>query len=90
MPVRIRLPRDAFELEILRGDLQPGGKGGDDIVLFLIRSQHKVNGFNFKNLYIPLVCCLDDPVMNAADRKKILDEFKQFAVSFFVLLFCAF
>ena len=26
MPVRIRLPRDAFELEVLRGNLQPGGK----------------------------------------------------------------
>lgn len=90
MPVRIRLSRDAFELKVLRGNLQPGGEGGDDIALFLIRSQHKVDGFNFKNLYIPLVCGLDDPVMDAADRKKILNEFKQFAVSFFVLLFCAF
>lgn len=72
MPVRIRLPRDAFELEVLRGNLQPRGKGGNDIVLFLIRSQHEVDGFNFKNLYIALVCCLDDPVMDAADRKKIL------------------
>ena len=88
MPIRVGFPGDALELQVLGRNLQPGGEGGDDVELLLLRAQHEVDGLNLQNLDIAIVRCLNDPVMDTPDRDEILDELKQLCAAFLLFSFC--
>ena len=85
MLIRIRLSGNGLELQLHGRDLQPAGKGRQDIVLLLRRTEHKVNGFDFKDLDIPAIRGLHDAVSDILDREKRLNEFKLFGLSSFCL-----
>ena len=88
MPIGVGFPCDALELQVLGRNLQPGGKGGDDIELLLLRAQHEVDGLDLQDLDIAIVRCFNDPVMDTPDRDEILDELKQLCAAFLLFSFC--
>ena len=85
MLIGVRLSGNGLELQLHGRDLQPAGKGRKDIVLLLRRTEHKVNGFDFKDLDIPAIRGLHDAVSDILDREKRLNEFKLFGLSSFCL-----
>ena len=85
MLIGVRLSGNGLELQLHGRDLQPAGKGRQDIVLLLRRTEHKVNGFDFKDLDIPAIRGLHDAVSDILDREKRLNEFKLFGLSSFCL-----
>ena len=87
MAIGVGFPGDALELQVLGRDLQPGGEGGDDVELLLLRAQHEVDGLDLQDLDVAIVRCLNDPVMDASDRDEILDEFKQLRAAFLLFSF---
>ena len=72
MLIRIRLSCDGFELQPHRGDLQPACEAGNNIELFLLRAQGKIDRFYLQQLDISSVCCFNDAVAKIFDRKIIL------------------
>ena len=90
MFVRVRFAGEAFELQPLGRDLQPGGKGGDDVVLLFVGAEHEIDGLDLQNLDIPSVRGFDDPVMDILDRDIILNKLKQLAAVFWLSLFWGF
>ena len=78
MPIRIRFSCYALKLQTHRRNLQPVCKRGNDVILLVFRTQHKVNRFNLKNFNIPAVRRFNDSSAEIFDRNKILRAFLLF------------
>ena len=85
MLVRVCLSGNALELEPHGRDLQPAGKGRENVELLLRRSEHEIDGFDLKDLDVTAIRGLHDAVTDLLDREERLDEFKLFRLSSFFL-----
>ena len=90
MLVRVRLSGNGLELQLHRRDLQPAGKGREDIVLFFGRTEHEIDRFYLQDLDIPAICGFYDTVSDLFDREKWLYELKLFFLFSFCLCGLAF
>ena len=66
--VDICLARERLELQPHRADFQKAGERVDDAALFARGAQQEVDGFNFQNLDIAVICGVQDAVLNFLDR----------------------
>ena len=88
MLIGISFAGDALELQMHRRNFQPACKGADDLILFFLRTQHKVDGLNFEDLDIAPVGRLNNAVLQIFDWNEILGKAQLFRLSFSCFSFC--
>ena len=88
MLIGISFAGDALELQMHRRNFQPACKGADDLILFFLRTQHKVDGLNFEDLDIAPAGRLDNAVLQIFDWNEILGKAQLFRLSFSCFSFC--
>ena len=80
VPVGVGLAGDALELQPHGRDLQPGGEGGNDPELLLVRAEHEVDGLDLQDLDVSVIRGLNDSVPDVLDRDEVLGELQPFIV----------
>ena len=88
MLIGVGFAGNALKLQMHRRNFQPACKGADDLILFFLRAQHKVDGLNFKDFDIPPVGRLNNAVLQIFDRNEILSKAQFFRLSFSCFSFC--
>ena len=69
---------NGLKLKLHGRDLQPAGKRRENIELLLRRSEHKIDGFNLKDLDVATIRGFHDAVTDLLDREERLNKLKLF------------
>ena len=64
MLIGVSFASDTLELQMHRRNFQPACKRADDLILFFLRAQHKVDGDNFDHLDKAMVFGIDNAVLH--------------------------
>ena len=65
--VDIRLARERLELQPHRTDFQKAGERVDDAALLPRGTQQEVDGLDFQNLDVAVICCVQNAVLDFLD-----------------------
>ena len=90
MLIRVRPAGDGLKLQPDGGDLQPAGKAGDNIELFLRRAQRKIDGLHLQDFQIPAVRGLHHAVSDVPDGQERLGRFPFTLLPFGAFWLCVF
>lgn len=72
--VDIRLAGERLELQPYRADFQKAGERVDDAALFARGAQQEVDGFDFQNFDVAVICGVQNAVLDFLNREQIVER----------------